>query len=177
MKKIIILIVFCILLASFVSANTKNSGPSLQITLKVIQNALLDKDMVTLNRHIAFQSIVESKLKKYSKVAKKNKSFGNKVLGNAMSLGQPMFGGIATNFILKEYAKSPRSLRQYYYNSLKINSIKEKGNNAVARVSFMGSPGLIYCTNTNNTWMITNVESPVIDQEFQNLMKIISRKK
>lgn len=146
-------------------------------TLNKLETALLTQNMVYLNQHVAFDSIVKAKLKKFASKAKTEGSFVGKSAGKLMNFGEGALTGLATKFILSEYGKSSPALRQAYFNHFKLGKVGENGNYAFASATFLGNPAVISAIkDKNSNWVIIGVESPIIDKEFNNLLKILKLK-
>ena len=146
---------------------------SLPETIDSLRQALRQKDLGTLQSHIALESIVRSKLKRYALKAKRKESLTAKVAGQALSMSEGKLAPLATSYILSEFGHSSGGLRQSYLSSLKINRVMERGNYGVAVGSFMGEQVIISCLKIEGNWIVVGVDSPLIDREFRNLLKIL----
>lgn len=169
MRKVIGLFILAICLASPGLARSL----SLPETIDSLRQALRQKDMATLQSHIALESIVRSKLKRYALKAKRKESLTAKVAGQALAMSEGKLAQLATSYILSEFRHSSGGLRQSYLSSLKIDRIMERGNYGVAVGSFMGGQVIISCLKIENKWIVVGVDSPLIDREFRNLLKIM----
>lgn len=171
-RKIILL-----LLALFLFSSQAKGEETFKETIAVLQKAVLDKNMPVLNRHIALKGIVKTKIKRLTSRAGKEKSLAAKITAKAVDFGEPVLTDLATRYVLIEFSKSSRGLRQKYLNTLKITKVGEKGDVGYASGSFLGRPALLSAIKIKGTWVIVGAESARVDQELDNLIKLLTRKK
>lgn len=168
-------VVIAIMLLAFAcpSFGGEKTAGSFKAVVAALQKALLKGDKIELNRYLALEGIVRSKLQKYEHKAAGKSSFLIRSAGRVISLGEPAFVKAATALINSRFEKSAPEARRAYLKQLKFKKIGENGGYGFAVGTFMGQPAVISGVKTDGRWLVVGAESPVIDAEFKNLMKII----
>ncbi|OGC32886.1 hypothetical protein A2311_00050 [candidate division WOR-1 bacterium RIFOXYB2_FULL_48_7] len=147
---------------------------TLKETIHATQQALLEKNTKVVYQNIALQGIVNSKIKKFTRLAKKQDSLAGKMIG----WSEPLLLKSATGFIMGEFNRSSRGLRQSYLNSFQLGKVVENGAYGYATATFLGAKAVLSAVKDNNgNWQIVGAESPVLDKEFNNLLKILKATK
>lgn len=169
-RDLIILLVLFLQIAAPVLAENKND--SLKNTIALLRNALLKKDMQVLLKHIDFNGIIKAKVKGYAFRAQK-KGFMLKAAGKIVSLGEPVINIAASKYILNEFSRSSLTLRKSYLSSLSINKCWDNGQAGVVTGTFMGELAILQALKINGKWVVVSVNSPLIDREFRDLLKML----
>ncbi|MBU0672678.1 MAG: hypothetical protein KJ732_06605 [Candidatus Margulisbacteria bacterium] len=168
-------VVFLLLISLLVPATTQ------ELTFKqmspLLQKAILDKDMAVLQKHIDLYGIIKSKIHTLSQKAQQKKSFRYKILGKTIGLSESILAKLASEVVIKEFKITPRAVRKRYLDQLKIEGIGQQGRQGYAFGAFMGKPFHIAAIKTKGKWLIIGVESEIIDQEMDYLLKALSRRK
>ena len=161
-----------ILLTSAVYAGELDNA-SFKQTINGLKHAAIMGDSKLLTEHIALSGIVRAKLKKYAGKALQKKSLITRATGRLADFSEPMITKASTSFILNRFSNSSPGLRQRYVNSLKLTQISEQPENAFAAGSFLGQPIIISAIKSDNKWIIVGAESPLLDQEFKKMLRIL----
>ena len=127
--------------------------PPFSQTFAQLQKAILVKDFEVLRRHVDLENIVRSKINKFTK------------------WGDFPLARLADQRILDEYAKSRIDTIQYYYRRFRVISITQDGDRAAVCGTFMREAARLNAIFTDGRWIVVSVESPIIDREFENLLK------
>lgn len=141
-------------------------------TVVMLQKALVTKDMAVLSKHIALESIVRGKIKKYARKAESKDSLVFSVAGRLVSMSEPLLTKTVTNIVLNEFGKASPGYISSLVSTMKFKKIGEKGNVGYATGSFYGSSGyLAGLKNAQGDWIIVGADSPVLDQELALFLK------
>ncbi|MBN2058590.1 MAG: hypothetical protein JW782_07325, partial [Candidatus Saganbacteria bacterium] len=93
----------------------------------VLQKALLDKDLSTLQDHIDLYGIVLAKVKKLKSLAEKKSGLRYKLFSKAVGISEPVLARTISETVIKEYKLTPRAVVKGYLARLKIEGIGEQG--------------------------------------------------
>ena len=143
----------------------------------LLHQALLEKDLPALYKHIDLSGIVRSKVRKFSQKAGQEKDLRSKILSKGVGLTEPVLTRIISEIVVKEFKVTPRAVVQSYLNHLKIQGIGEKGNIGYAYGMFLGKPFYLSAVKHNGDWLIIGAESAVIDHEIDYLLKALRKEK
>lgn len=167
MTRLLLAIIACCL------ALTVSSGAEpFKSTVQQLKTALAAQDMPYLTKHIALQTIVQNKIKKYVKKASEKDSVLINVAGKLVNISEPLLTKMVSNAVLSEYGKASPDFIGSRVATLKFTKFGEKGSSAYALGSFWGSPGsLTGLKNAAGDWVIVDVQSAVIDQELRGLLQ------
>ena len=141
-------------------------------TCDQLQLALVFGDMDYINAHLALDSIIQAKIKKFSGLVQKQSGFWKRTAAKIVGAGDSVLAKTVSGIAIKEYNKSPRSMRKQFKKNLSLTSYKVKGDTATASGSFMSSPASLYAIKKNGQWIVVGVESPLVDEEIKKLLKI-----
>lgn len=168
MKNIVILVVMLVLL---VQLSVPAGAGSVDRAVSKIRQALLLKDYKVLNQQVALESIVKAKLHKFSGLLKVKRSLMVRTAGRVMQMSEPVTAKIITNYILSQYNNSSLDQRSEFLNTFLPQKISELEQVAYVSGNFMGAGITIAAANLDGEWVVVGVESPLIDNEFKNLLK------
>jgi hypothetical protein len=173
MKKVLVVLLILALGAGLALAKPL----TFKETVVMLQKALVAKDMAILSKHIALESIVRGKIKKYAHKAEAKDSVVFSVAGRLVSLSEPLLTKTVTNVVLSEYGKASPGYISSLVSTMKFKKIGEKGNVGYAAGSFYGSAGyLAGLKNAQGDWIIVGADSPVLDQELAAFLKRLKLK-
>ena len=165
MKKLVISVVMLVLLIQLAGAEPLNR------TVSKIKQALLLKDYKVLNRQVALESIVKAKIRKFSGLLREKRSLMVRTAGRMMQMSEPVTAKLITNYILSQYNNSSLDQRSEFLNTFLPQKISELEQVAYVSGCFMGAGITIAAANLDGEWVVVGVESPLIDNEFKNLLK------
>jgi len=140
-------------------------------TVSKVKQALLLKNYKVLNRQVALESIVKAKLRKFSGLLKEKRSLMVRTAGRVMQLSEPVTAKLITNYILRQYNNSSLDQRSEFLTTFLPQKISELEQVAYVSGCFMGAGITIAAANLDGEWVVVGVESPLIDNEFKNLLK------
>jgi hypothetical protein len=141
--------------------------------MAALQTAIAKADQAYLNQHVALEGIVRGKVKKYAAQAQQKDSLSAKSAGLVMKSSEGAVVKLAAGFIRSQFNKSSPALRQNYLQALHWNKIGERGDSGYAAGTFLGQSAYLAGVKINGEWVVVGADSPLLDKEFQNLMKIL----
>jgi hypothetical protein len=169
MSKILLFLTMVFLATSPVSA----SMAEIKAAVDELHQAIATKNLLLLEKKIPLDQLVRSKIKKYSRQAQAKGNWVGKSAGKLAQLGEGAVTAAATKFIRREFSRSTPALRQHYLKGLVFTKYGEKGNYGFASGSFLGRPAYLSLIKNKNGWLVVGADSPVLDEEFNNLLKIL----
>lgn len=172
MKRLLLILIVLKLIIISIPAEAESTLTFKQ-SLPVIKQALRNQNFKILDQQIALNGIVGSKIKKVIGKPKTKSSTGRKTLAGLLLKSEPLLTKLATNFIRQNYSKSSQAERNMYVATLIIKKVFEKPERGTAHGSFMGKPASFYAKKIKGKWVIVGVDSVIIDQEIDNLLKIL----
>jgi hypothetical protein len=176
-RNVVFLIVFTLFWLPPLCASAFASNPTdFNKTLQQLQRAVAIKDLQTLRQHVALETIVQSKIKKFSGQMQHNRGLALNVAGRAVSLGNIPLSQLAANYIIEEYKKSPAGPRSYYLKSFTIGKVEQAGERAWVGGMFMGEKAKLFAVWRNDCWVIVGAESAFLDREFEKLLKMLQNR-
>lgn len=167
-KKFAAIIVLFSLLSSFCAAE-EAPEISFKDTLRILRKALAEKDLKTLNRHIALEAIIKAKVKKIAS-SSTEESLAKRLLGKAANAASALISKAIARITMAQYVKSSPAYIGKYLRNLKIDSVSVKGKSASAWGSFLGKPASLHAEKIKEQWVIVGAESEIIDSEIKNLL-------
>lgn len=141
----------------------------------VLQQALLEKDLLTLEQHIDLYGIVLAKVKKLKSMAEKKSGVRYKLFSQAVGISEPVLATTISRIVIKEYKLTPRAVVKGYLARLKIEGIGEQGKMGYAYGTFLGKPFYLGAVKTNGRWLIIRAESEVVDHELEMLLRALRK--
>ncbi len=168
---IIILTFLCFLTATQSFALDKETE-NFKATIDQLQLALVFADMDYVNKHLALDSILRAKIKKFSGLVQKQSGFWKGTAARIVGAGDSALAKTASSFILSQYSKSPKAQRKSYKRSLSLTNYSVKGDLGIASGSFMGKSASVAAKKINGEWVVVSAESPVIDAELKKILKL-----
>jgi len=166
-KRVILSVMALILLvsSSYAAKNTKDL--SLKQTVPIVINALLEKDVPLLERHVDFDNIVSGKVKKYANIAKGKESFLVKSAGKLTEMSEPVITKAIRKLTLSEYSKAKRSYVKWYVDRIDVKKVQSREQIGFVSGVFMGKPFFASVVNVSGYWVVKGLESPLIDEELK----------
>jgi hypothetical protein len=171
MKKTVLVIAAVLFFSPALFAGGKDE--SFKQTIETLKKAIVAGDISYLSKHIAFEGIIRSKVKKYAGLAGKNKSFMARGAGAVASWTEPAITKAASSFTLKEFGRASPSLRRRYLDALHITRSGDNGQSGYISGSFLGRPAFLAAVRNGKDWVIVAAESPIIDEEFNRLLRYL----
>ncbi|MFH1493620.1 MAG: hypothetical protein ABIG70_02350 [Pseudomonadota bacterium] len=151
------------------------SPPDFNVTLQKLQRAIATKDVQTLSQHIALDTIVQNKIKRYSAKMQQNRGLAMSIAGQATNLGSAPLAKLASNYILNEFKNSSVGTRSYYLKSYTIKKVEQNSGRASVTGTFVGEGAKLFAVFTNGRWVIVGAESAFMDREFTKLLQILQK--
>lgn len=142
-------------------------------TVDVVQKALISGDMETLLQHVDLNGIIAGKISKYTDKAGSKGNLFQKSVGKVASMGGPVIVKAISRLTISEFSKSSGDIRRAYMKTVKIKKIGSTGNMGYIIGSFMGQPFFASAVKINNNWVITAIESPLVEAELRNALKMM----
>lgn len=164
-----ILIIFSLVIPTYASIKEV----SFRATIDLLENAIRSGDGNALAKHVDLNGILRYKIRRYSAKAEQKSSAVTRLAGRLAGFSEPAITGAASRFIMSEFSKSSPGLRGGYLRSLDLTKIGKAGRSAYAVGTFLGKPAVLSAVKIGTQWIIIGVESPIIDSEFKNLLRII----
>ncbi len=130
------------------------------------------KQLLIVER-IALEGIVRGKVRKYARLAGKNRSLMARSAGAVASWSEPAITRAASSFVLKEFGRSSPARRRRYLNALHITKVGDNGQSGYVSGSFLGRPAFLAALRSGGDWVIVGAESPIIDEEFNRLLRFL----
>ena len=168
--KLLTLFILAILISLTLAAD---ATPTFKQTLPVIKQALRVQNFEIINQQIALNGIVSAKIKRVMAKTNAKPTTGRNTLAHLLLRSEPLFTKLAVNFIRQQYSRSSPAERNMYVNSLVIKKVFEKPDRATAHGSFKGNKASFYGKKIKGQWVIVGIESAIIDQEIDNLLKLL----
>lgn len=152
------------------------SVAEIKATVAELRQAIAAKNLPLLERKIPLDQLIRQKIKKYSQQVQTKGNWLGKSAGKLAQLGEGAVTAAAAQYIRREFSRSTPALRQHYLQALVFNKYGVKGDYGFASGSFLGRPAYLSLVKVKNGWTIVGADSPVLDEEFNNLLKILKLK-
>lgn len=170
-KQTTICILFLAITLSCTSFAAKDM--SFNKTVDVVQKALISGDLETLLQHVDLNGIIAGKISKYTGKAGSKGNLFQKSVGKVASMGGPVIVKAISKLTISEFSKSSGDIRRAYMKTVKIKKVGSTGNMGYVIGSFMGQPFFASAVKANNNWVITAIESPLVETELRNALKMM----